>query len=214
MSVRIYAAEELPQGSPEWHAARAGKVTASEFSTVMAKGRDGGASKTRRTYMLKLAGEIITGLPAESYSNAHMERGHEWEPEARRDYSILKDVDPQLVGFICDDIKGCSPDSLVGDDGGLEIKSAAPHIQIERLLANDLPPEHKAQVQGCMWVTGRSFWDFVSYSRGLPLLVVRVTRDDDYINTLAFAVDRFNEELMGVVDTIRRYGEPTSQAAE
>jgi hypothetical protein len=151
---------ECEQGTPEWLAARVGIPTASEFSTVMAKGKDGGKSLTRKTYMLKLAGEILTGEPMESYSNQHMERGKEQEAEAREAYELMKDADCQQVGFIVNGDKGCSPDSLIGEDGALEIKTALPHIQVERLLKGDLPAEHRAQVQGVMWVAERQWLDF------------------------------------------------------
>ena len=208
MAPRIIDCE---QGTPEWFAARLGIPTASEFSTVMAKGKDGGKSLTRKTYMLKLAGEVLTGEPMESYSNAHMDRGKEQEAEAREAYELMKDVDCQLVGFIRNGDRGCSPDSLIGEDGGLEIKTALPHIQVERLLRGDLPPEHRAQVQGNMWVTERAWWDFVSYCPRLPLLIVRVPRDDGYIATLAGAVKEFNAELASVVEAVRTAGNLTDQ---
>jgi hypothetical protein len=208
MAPRIISCE---QGSPEWFAARLGLPTASEFSTVMAKGKDGGKSLTRKTYMLKLAGEILTGEPMESYSNQHMERGKEQEAEAREAYELMRDVDCQQVGFIINGDKGCSPDSLIGDDGGLEIKTALPHIQVERLLKGDLPAEHRAQVQGVMWVAERKWLDFVSYCPRLPLLIVRVPRDDGYIATLAGAVKEFNAELANVVEAIRSAGGLTDQ---
>jgi hypothetical protein len=208
MAPRIISCE---QGSPEWFAARLGLPTASEFSTVMAKGKDGGKSLTRKTYMLKLAGEILTGEPMESYSNQHMERGKEQEAEAREAYELMRDVDCQKVGFIVNGDKGCSPDSLIGDDGGLEIKTALPHIQVERLLKGDLPAEHRAQVQGVMWVAERKWLDFVSYCPRLPLLIVRVPRDDGYIATLAGAVKEFNAELANVVEAIRSAGGLTDQ---
>src|SRR4051812_4435301 len=103
----------MDQGSPEWFAARAGIPTASMFATVMASGKNGGESKGRRTYMLKLAGEIITGEPMDNYSNGHMERGHVMEPEARDLYSFMTDAEPELVGFIRNGRKGASPDSLI-----------------------------------------------------------------------------------------------------
>lgn len=197
---------DCQQGEPEWFAARLGLPTASEFSTILAKGKDGGKSVTRKTYLLKLAGEILTGEPMETYSNQHMERGKEWEAEAREAYELMKDVDTQQVGFIVNGRAGCSPDSLIGTDGGLEIKTALPHIQVDRLLRGELPPEYRAQVQGNIWVCERSYWDFVSYCRGLPLLIVRVPRDDGYIATLAGAVKEFNAELASVVDAIRSKG--------
>lgn len=196
------------QGSADWFRARMGIPTASEFSTVLAKGKDGGASVTRKTYMLKLAGEILTGEPMENYSNAHMERGKVMEDEARDLYSFLTDAEPQRVGFIVNGPKGCSPDSLLGDDGALEIKTAMPHILIEKLLKDDFPPEHKAQCQGVLWVTDREWIDIAVYWPRLPLFRKRAYRETAYINTLTAAVDQFNSELHEMVERIRRIGEP------
>lgn len=194
---------ECEQGSEEWKRARLGVPTASKFATIMAKGRDGGASKTRREYMLKLVGEILTGEQMDSYSNVHTERGKEFEPDARNLYAFMRDCEPQIVGFIRNGQKGCSPDSLVGKDGGLEIKTALPHIQVERLLANACPAEHRAQVQGNIWIAEREWWDFVSYWPSLPPLIVREYRDDEYIARLATAVDQFNDELAEMAERIR-----------
>lgn len=196
---------DVEQGSSEWYAARLGIPTASKFATVMAKGKQGGSSVTRSEYLRKLAGEIITGEPMDNYSNSHMERGSAQEDEARDLYAFMNDCDPQRVGFVLNGERGCSPDSLIGNDGGLEIKCALPHIQIDRLLRGVLPPEHKAQVQGCIWLCERKFWDFVSYCPKLPLLVVRVMRDDDYIADLSKAVDQFNSELTQLVGQIMAF---------
>ena len=95
----------------------------------------------------------------------------------------------------------------------MEIKTALPHIQIDRLLRGTLPPEHKAQVQGCLWIAEREWWDFASYWPKLPLFVVRVFRDDGYIANMAGAVDAFNSELAETVEQIRRYGAPLKDAA-
>ena len=197
---------EVEQGTPEWFAARAGIVTASEFATVQAKGKDGGRSLTRDKYMRQLAGEILTEEPApEGYSNGFMERGKELENEARRMFAFMADLEPQRVGFVKNGRAGCSPDSLVGDDAGLEIKVAIPAVQIERLQRGKLPPEHVAQVQGSLWVTGRKTWHFVSYCPKLPSLILPVERDEVYIAQLAKAVDAFNEELDALVASIRSY---------
>lgn len=201
------------QGSAEWFSCRAGIPTASEFATVMASGRDGGASKTRRTYMLKLAGEIITGQPSESYSNAHMERGHEMEPEARDLYAFTRRVEPELVGFIRNGNKGGSPDSLIGNSGMLEIKTKLPHLLIDLLLKDEFPPDHKAQCMGNLWVSEREWIDIACYWPGLPLFVKRATRDEDYIAKLSDAVDQFNAELAEVVERVRRYGRVEREAA-
>lgn len=185
---------ECEQGSPEWFQARLGIVTASEFDTVMAKGKNG-PSKTRRTYMLKLIGEILTGQPQENYSNGHMERGKAMETEARDYYAFITDLEPKRVGFLKTGRVGCSPDSLIGEDGMHEIKTKLPHLHLEALLADELPPEHKAQCQGGLWVAEREWIDFQSYWPNLPPFIKRVYRDEDYIKTLAKSVYEFIEEM-------------------
>lgn len=234
------------QGTAEWFDARKGIPTASEFSTVLAEGREGllpaaimdamvksgctaeqlaaavkaararGASpsQARLKYLRTLAGEIIRGTPEdEGYSSPAMERGKTMEEEARDFYAFTRGVDPIQVGFVRNGRAGASPDSFIGDDGGLEIKTALAHIQIERLQKNELPSEHKAQVHGNLWITDRKWWDFVSYSPALPPLIIRVERDEEYIAQLAKAVEAFNAELDNIVQSIRTYQDFRGQAA-
>lgn len=193
---------DCEQGSDAWVSCRAGIPTASKFATVMAKGE----GKIRSEYMRKLAGEVITGQPMSSYKSEQMERGNVMEDEARETYAFICDADIRRVGFIRNGMKGASPDSLIGDKGGLEIKTAEAHIQIDRLERDRLPPEHVAQVQGNLWVSEREYWDFVSYWPGLPMLRVRVKRDEAYIKQMAGEIDRFNDELAELVERIRNYG--------
>lgn len=209
--MQIYDCE---QGSAEWFAVRMGIPTASEFKTVTAVNKDAKDKKTRQAYMRKLAGEVLTGLPMESYSNGDMQRGKDMEDEARDLYALMAGVDPMRVGFIRNHGAGCSPDSLIEEAGGLEIKSALPHIQIERLEAGEMPAEHRAQVQGNIWLAEREWWDFASYCPRLPLFVKRVHRDDGYIATLAGAVNQFNDELAALIERIRSYGEPAPTTME
>ena len=201
------------QNSEAWFRARMGIPTASEFATVMAKGRSGGDSKTRQTYLYKLAGEIITGEPMESYSNAHMERGKVMEDEARSLYEFMTDVECERVGFIRSGRKGASPDSLIGSVGMVEIKTKLPHLMIETILRGEFPPEHKAQCQGQLWVAEREWIDIAVYWPGMPLFVTRATRDEPYIRDLSEAVDTFNAELDMIVDRVRAYGQPQKAAA-
>jgi hypothetical protein len=186
---------DCEQGSPQWFACRAGIPTASEFATVMASGRGGGPSVTRRKYMLSLIGEVMTGECAESYANGHMERGKAMEPDARAMYAFMKDREPKTVGFMRRGRSGASPDSLIGDDGLLEIKTKLPHLQLECILDGRLPPEHKAQCQGQLWISGRQWLDFASYWPKLPLFCVRVERDDNYIAQIKVSVDDFLGEM-------------------
>lgn len=201
------------QGTPEWFAARLGIPTASMFATVMASGKGGGESKTRAKYMRQLCGEIVTGKPMEGFTNAHMERGHVMEPDARDLYSFATDTAPEQVGFVRNGNKGCSPDSMIGANGMLEIKSKLPDLLIECLERDDFPPEHKSQCQGALWVAEREWIDIVVYWPDMPVFIKRAHRDETYIATMAKAVDTFNEELAAMVDRVRSYQPSTQREA-
>lgn len=201
---------ECDQGSPEWRAARAGIPTASEFATVLReKGRSKGSeSVTRRAYINKLAGERITGDPATSYENPYMQRGREMEPQARDDYAFIKGVEPQIVGFVTldDGSAGASPDSFIRDNGMLEIKTAEPHILLDYLRKGEFPPEHKAQVQGNLWICERDWLDLCVYWPKMKPFIVTAYYEPEYIAELAAAVAAFNEEVAAVVEQYQRYG--------
>lgn len=192
---------DLEQGSEAWHLARAGIPTASNFHAILAKGE----GKTRSKYMRQLAGEIITGKPMEGFSNSHMDRGKVMEDAIRKHYAFEQDVQPKIVGFIRSGEKGCSPDSLIGADGALEIKSKLPDILIEVLQKDEFPPEHKAQCQGVLWIAEREWIDIAVGYTGMPLFTKRAYRDTRYILELQVAVARFNEELQELVAKVRSY---------
>jgi hypothetical protein len=197
---------DCDQNSDEWMLARCGIVTASQMKTVLANGKGGGESVTRRKYLYQLAGEILTGEPAETFSNHHMQRGHDLEDEARNYYALVTDNRPARVGFIRNGKKGCSPDSLVGDAGILEIKTALPSILIDLIFRDQFPPEHKAQTQGQLWIAEREWIDLIVYWRGIPAFIKRATRNEPYIENLSGEVDRFNDELESIVAKLRSYG--------
>jgi YqaJ-like viral recombinase domain len=198
MNLEIF---ECEQNSPEWIKARLGIVTASEFKSVMAKGE----GKTRRKYMLTVVGEKLSGQPFERYSNDYMERGHLQEDEARNLYTFMTDNEVRRVGFLKRGPVGYSPDGLIGDDGLLEIKTKMAHLHLECLLADELPTEHRQQCQGGLWVSGRQWLDFCSYSPGLPLFVKRVVRDEAYIVRIKVEVDAFLEEMAALEQKIGGY---------
>jgi len=199
----------VEQNSPEWLALRTGRPTASEFAKVMAKGR----GATRATYMRTLAGERITGDHHEGHSNAHMQRGHDMEDELRRGYAFRENVDPTPAGFVTLGRYGASPDSLVGADGLLEVKSKAPHLLVDVVRKGDesadwYPPEHRAQIQGQLYVTGRKWCDLVvgwidSRNRDL-IWTRRVLRDDEYISDMVEQLDSFVADLDALVERVRR----------
>ena len=188
------------QGSLEWFQARSGLVTASRMKDVLAKIRTGEAA-TRKNYKAQIVVERLTGKPQETYSNAAMQYGIDTEPEARNAYEFFSDNKVEEVGFIQhqDILMGCSPDGLIGKNGGVELKcpyQSAVHIET---LLNGMPPEHIPQIQTSMYVTGRKWWEFVSYDPRLPhhlqLYIQQVKRDQDYIDTLERKVILFLDEV-------------------
>lgn len=186
------------QGSDEWKNARTGVITASCFSQILA----GGKGKTRRTYLLKIVSERITGNQADTFSNAHMERGHEQESTARDLYVEQNNVEVTQCGFMKNFGLGYSPDGLVADDGLIEIKSKLAHLQAEILLDDEIPSEHIAQLQGGLLISERKYIDFISFCPGMPLFIKRVFRDEDYISKLKVEIFNFEEEVQKAVNTI------------
>jgi hypothetical protein len=199
MSVEII---ECDQGSEAWFQARLGIPTASNFSAILAKGE----GKTRRSYMNKLAAEIITGDATESFTSPALDRGKVMEDEARTFYSFVNNVEPQRVGFVKNGPIGWSPDSLIGSAGSLEIKTQRGDLLIETILKDEFPSEHKAQCQGGLWVGEREWIDLCVYWPRMPAFIKRAYRDEDYIKNLSLEVDRFRSELTDLVERVRKYG--------
>ena len=197
---------QCPQGSPEWAKARLGIPTASMFSAVLAAAKDGKERKTRDMYLRKLAGELLTGDPMENYQAPDFERGKQMEAEARNFYAFTTEDTIEQVGFIRNGNKGCSPDSLIGSDGMLELKTAFPHILIDKILRDEFPPEHRAQCQGNLLVADREWIDIGIYWPKMPMFVKRAHRDANYLRNLSDEIDIFNAELHELVEKIRRYG--------
>lgn len=198
---------ELTQGSPEWHAYRCGKVTASRVADVIAKTKTGwGAS--RANYAAQLIAERLTGTAAESYTNAAMQWGTDTEPQARLVYEMMTDAKVQQVGLIQHPsiaLSCASPDGLVGNDGLVEIKCPNTATHIETLLSEAVPGKYVTQMQWQMACASRSWCDFVSFDPRMPgemqLFIARVQRDDAAISELTAQIEVF---LAEVADTVSR----------
>jgi len=199
---------DVIQNSPEWHQLRCGIPTASNFSKILAKGK----GYTRSHYLYAIAAERMSGIPGDGYyTNHHFDRGHEVEPEARQLYEFVSENDVQQVGFVTNEIAGCSPDGIVGDDGLIEIKSGLAHIVAKALAEGKVPSEHTAQVQGALWVTERAWLDFVLYCPNLPIFIKRVERDAKYIDELEREVKAFVRDVDDVVARINARGKSRSE---
>jgi len=175
---------EMEQGTQEWLEARLGCPSGSGFSKLITA--SGTPSSSAESYINDLIAELITGESTPFHVTEWMQRGTELEPFARMNYELETDREVTEVGFCMHDILRCgvSPDGLIGDDGGIEIKCPKPSTHVKYLRKGTLPSEYKAQVMGCLWITGRQWWDFMSYHPQMPNLLIRVHRDDEYINQL------------------------------
>ena len=179
------------QGTEEWLRARLGVPSASNFSKVVTT--KGQRSTSFMGYVNALIAEKLTGDPTYVKITEPMERGTSLEDEARAMYQLINDTEVRQVDFIKHPNMevGCSPDGLIdvkcdrGLIGGLEIKCPLQGTHVEYLRAGKVPSKYMLQVQGCMFVTGRGYWDFMSYHPKMKPLIVRTYRDDDLINELA-----------------------------
>lgn len=197
------------QGSIDWLMERCGKVTASRFADVIGKQKSGKPLAARNTYLMELVIERLTGSPAPHYESTAMMHGTEYEPFARMAYEAKTGAMVLETGFhnhqtipMC----GGSPDGLVGDDGGIEIKcpyNSANHLMT---LLNGMPEEHMAQVQGLMWITGRMEWTFISYDPRMPehlqLYTQVIPRDKEYIAAMEAEIVVFQSEVAAMVDKL------------
>lgn len=154
--------------------------------------------------MLKLAAEILTGTRRDTFQNADLLRGIEQEPLAREAYELITGNDVNQIGFAKLGRTGCSPDGLIKSEGGIEIKSVIPEIQIETVVADKVPPGHKAQIQGNIMVLGLEWVDFVSFSPLLKnknyIFIKRMYPDTAYIENLQKELLVFIRELDELVE--------------
>jgi len=198
----------MEQRTEEWFAARLGKVTASRVADVLAKIKSG-ESASRKNYKMELVVQRLTNKVGESFTNASMEWGTEQEPFARMAYeahtgTFVKEegfVDhPTIEGF------GCSPDGIVGE-GLIEIKCPNTATHIETVLENKAPSKYIPQMQCQMACTGAKWCDFVSFDPRVPedlqLLVVRVERDQEYIDAMEVEVKQFLSEVLDLFNQLK-----------
>jgi putative phage-type endonuclease len=196
------------QGSPEWLAERAGKVTASMVSAVLAKPETAGF----RDYQAQLVAEILTGKPQGSdYTNAAMQFGTEMEPLARSAYEAETGFSVDEVGF-CQhptiERAGASPDGLVGNSGLVEIKCPKVATHLAYLIAGVVPATYKNQMMWQMACTGRKWCDFASFRPDLPehlqLFIVRFKRDPERIKELESAVVAFLDSVDKMINQLKK----------
>ena len=197
----------MRQRSDEWYQARLHRITASRMGDVLAAP----STKRYQNYMNEIVDAFI-GVPdfENDIDKPWFYHGIAWEDEARGRYEWIQGCDVAQVGIIVHpkyDYISCSPDGLVGNDGGIEIKcrkSLKSHLSAVR---KGLPPEHKPQVQASLWITGRKWWDFISYYKNKEtgttnIHIYNVLPDDEYIKKLEKRCIEFWQQTRDMVDEL------------
>lgn len=196
---------DVQQGTDEWRRARMGIPTASQFHRILTR-KTRKVSASAAGYMHELLAEWLLDMPLDGGTDrGYMQRGSEMEQDAVRYYEFQFEVETTPAGFVVADngMIGCSPDRLIGDDGGLEIKCPGPPHHVANMLGMD--EIYEMQVQGCMWLCERKWWDIVSFHPELPPAIYRLQRDDEYIAALTTAVGEFVEKLLVLRDRLQQY---------
>lgn len=201
--MRPFTVVACEQRSPEWYAARAGRLTASDAYDALNVGKNGNELAPRRDLRMRLVLERITGQPQISdFENEDMRRGRELEPEARLAYAAESGELVEETGFIAhtDLPVGCSLDGHVNDFAGIvEIKAPRPANHFEAVKAKTVPDKYLPQIAHALWITGASWADFVSYCPQFPdggrLVIVRVLREAIDLKAHESAVKKFLAEV-------------------
>ena len=189
---------DVAQGTTAWMKLRAGKPTASCFDKIITPG--GKASTSADGYFAHLLAERAMGEPIDGFKSQWMERGNDYEDRAVASYELSHDCDTVRVGFVTSDdgLIGCSPDRfIVGcPAGALECKAPSAPVHVGYYLAAvGASKEYKVQLQGQLWVCEREWVDIISYHPGIPDVVFRVTRDEEFIAVMAAHVRAFSGRL-------------------
>ena len=198
----------LEQGSPEWHEIRKGKMTASNATAI------GNCGKGLETYTKEIVRKQISSKVEEEYSNKDLERGRELELVAREMYELEKEVKVEVVGFIeNDEYSGCSPDGLVGEDGGVEIKCSDDKIYFDYLLEEEkaISPDYLWQCQMNLFIAGRKWWDLIIYNPNFEksMFVFRILPDLEKFKAKN-AGKSLDEYLDEKIRPLEQYNDPTA----
>lgn len=201
--MKIY---DFVQGTPEWRKARAGIPTASKFSEVITQVRLE-LSTASDAYENRLVAERLTGRPIEDFKGTReMERGKELEGDAVQFYEMAHGIEAFHAGFITNDAGtfGASPDFLVGDIGGGELKCPGAQTHVGYLLNPEkLYQDYRLQVQGNLLASERQWWDCVSYHPELPPVFFRVERDAIVLEKLSTALETMEDRIQTKVKMIQ-----------
>lgn len=200
---------DIQQNTDEWMELRSGRIGGSSIGKVMANyGKafgDPAHSEALRIALTKINGYV----PCQTYSNEHMERGHEQEPIARALYEDKYFCAVSNGGYFeHDEYTGVSPDGLVYDQGIIEIKSTIASTYFATIKRGSYDPKYTWQLCLELMVSGRKWIDYVEYCSEFPqgknLFVHRITVDDlyDNINMVKIRMSEFKKLVCSKIETI------------
>lgn len=170
---------DLEQNTDAWLKLKRGVLTASNISKVLTPAK---LEITKTTgYLHEFCRQLVDDMPYGDFSTRHTDRGHIEEVFALQVYEAnfggLKRcgfVENTKHGFKI----GCSPDALVGDDGGVQVKSFTPNVQFGNIVEDEIDNTHMLQIQMELFVTERQWWDVIYQSSGTHQIVTRVFPDE------------------------------------
>lgn len=198
----------IEPNTPEWKGARAGKITASRASDVIAFAKKGAEPlKARTDYIGDIVAEILTREPKRGPRASSLDWGHDVEGIALAAYCVETGTIIERSTFLIHPdfpYIGATPDALVGTVGQVQVKCPENPCNHVHALRKGMPQEHMPQVQFELWVTGRAWCDFVSYDPRMPghrrLYRQRIPRDEPYIAMLAEHTHSLWAEVREAVD--------------
>lgn len=204
MTLTVYA--DLEQGSQQWLEARCGVLTASQLGKLLTATGKVADNETSRSLTETIVAERLTGYVEYVHPTFDMQRGSLDESFAR-DLYREQHAPVVEVGFATNifggHVLGASPDGLVGQRGGLEIKSPKAKTHLRTILAGEVPSEHLPQIHTSMLVLERDWWDFESYCGGWPIFVKRVHADEKWRAVILEALETFEENAARMIDTYK-----------
>jgi hypothetical protein len=198
---------DIQQGHVNWFKLRMGKVTASEMRNLLTPKFEHKKGEAPRTYCYEKLAESWRDAPLISTGSWATEQGQMREEEAIPFLAIEKGWHIKNGGFIESDdgLSGCSPDGLVGDDLGIEVKCPEPTNMVRWLMEGVLPDDYAVQVHTSMYVTGFDRWIFLAYNRGFPALIVEVHRERAFCDKIKEAIERFHANYALGWDKLKSY---------
>lgn len=202
--------DSFDQLTDKWLAMHVGRPTASEFHQFMTPAFEVRKGEMFHSFVARKAAEKWRGKPLSGFSTFATEQGMLREDEALPWLMLEYDQEIRRVGFVegADGRCGCSPDGLIEPDGGCEIKCPEPHTHVRYLLAGEVPKDYLCQVHGSLYVTGRKWWQFVSYAVRFPKLVITVQRDEAIMEKIGAALAAFYLSFDRAMDRLAQYEKP------